>query len=75
VRELQSDSDIDDDVGRIIAEEKRRRRTSATKCEWKSVQFQFDDEEDEDNKDEEVKTKVASETTSVPALVAWWVRS
>ena len=74
VRELQIDSDIDD-VGRIIVEEKRR-RTSATKCEWNSfVRFQFDTTntfEDED----EGKTGVALETTSV---TAWrrtrWVRS
>ena len=72
VRELQIDSDIDD-VGRIIVEEKRR-RTSATKCEWNSfVRFQFDTNNFED--DDEGKT-VALETTSVPAqLTQKWVRS
>ena len=78
VRELQrSDSDFIDDVGRIIfVEEKRRRTKCATKCEWNSfVRFQFDTTntfEDED----EGKTGVALETTSV---TAWrrtrWVRS
>ena len=76
VRELQNDSDIDDVGRRIIVEEKRRRTKCATKCEWNSfVRFQFDTTntfEDED----EGKTGVALETTSV---TAWrrtrWVRS
>ena len=78
VRELQSDDSDIDDVGRriIVFEEKRRRTKCATKCEWNSfVRFQFDTTntfEDED----EGKTGVALETTSV---TAWrrtrWVRS
>jgi hypothetical protein len=69
VRELQSDSDIDDVKGRIVVEEKRR-RTSATKCEWNSfVRFQFDNKDDDEGK------TVAAETTSVTALLTRWVRS
>ena len=73
VRELQIDSDIDD-VGRIIVEEKRR-RTSATKCEWNSfVRFQFDTNTNVEDDDE--GETVALETTSVPAqLTQKWVRS
>ena len=70
MRELQSDSDIDD-VGRIV-EKRRGRRTSATKCERNAfVRFQFDDENEGDD---EGKT-VVDETTSVPACLTRRVRS
>tara|TARA_Y100000739_G_scaffold92522_1_gene79249 strand:+ start:5633 stop:5920 length:288 start_codon:yes stop_codon:yes gene_type:complete len=76
VRELQSDSSDIDDVGRrIIVEEKRRRTKCATKCEWNSfVRFQFDTTNTFED-DDEGKTTVALETTSVTAWRTRWVRS
>ena len=75
VRELQIDSDIDDE-GRSIVFEERRGRTSGTKCEWNSfVRFQFDTNNNVEDDDDEGET-VALETTSVTARITQkWVRS